>query len=315
MASMQPVPPKPGATPDAEGATPDAAPAGWIDALPAAIRPYVRLARLDRPAGSWLLFWPCAWGVALADGLVADAMLIIWFGIGSLAMRAAGCVWNDIIDRDLDAKVARTRARPIASGAISVGKALAFAIALSLVGLVVLLQLRPLAQATAAASLALVAAYPFMKRITWWPQAWLGLTFNWGALVGFVAVAEPAPAMALLYAGGIAWTLGYDTIYALQDIEDDAMAGIKSSARALGPRARIGVAGFYAAALALWGGALWLVRPDPLALLALLPLALHLGWQVARLGDISPQNALMLFRANRSAGLLVFAACAVAGLS
>jgi 4-hydroxybenzoate polyprenyltransferase len=278
------------------------------------VQPYARLARLDRPAGWWLLFWPCAWGVALADGLVADWALILWFGVGSIAMRAAGCVWNDIIDRDLDAQVERTRARPVASGAISVKKAMAFAIGLSLIGLVVVLQLRPLAQIVAVASLGLVAAYPFMKRITWWPQAWLGLTFNWGALVGFVAVADPAPAMGLLYAGGVAWTLGYDTIYALQDIEDDAMAGIKSSARALGARARAGVAAFYAAAVALWGGAVWEVARDPLAVAALLPAALHLAWQVLRLRDVSPANALALFRANRTTGALVFAAMAVVGL-
>ncbi|MBC7520812.1 MAG: 4-hydroxybenzoate octaprenyltransferase [Sandarakinorhabdus sp.] len=308
MASTAPLPPKP-------GVTPDAAPAGWIDRLPASVQPYARLARMDRPAGSWLLFWPCAAGLALAGGLVTDTALLLWFGLGSITMRAAGCVWNDIIDRDLDAQVERTRARPIASGAIGVRSALAFAIALSLLGLVVVLQLRPAAQITAIASLGLVAAYPFMKRITWWPQAWLGLTFNWGALVGYVAIAEPAPAMALLYAGGVAWTLGYDTIYALQDIEDDAMAGIKSSARALGPRARAGVAGFYAAALALWGGAFWMTRHDPLALLALLPVAGHFTWQVARLADNSPQAALALFRSNRGAGLLMFAACAVVGLS
>jgi 4-hydroxybenzoate polyprenyltransferase len=295
--------------------TPDAVAASWIDALPGGVQPYARLARMDRPAGSWLLFWPCAWGVALAGGLVADWRLIAWFAIGSIAMRAAGCVWNDIIDRELDAQVARTRARPVASGAVSVRRALVFAAALSLVGLVVLLQLRLAAQLVAVASLALVAAYPFMKRITWWPQAWLGLTFNWGALVGWVAIGDPAPAMALLYAGGVAWTLGYDTIYALQDIEDDAMAGIKSSARALGPQARLGVALFYAAALALWGAALWSARADVLAPLALLPVALHFGWQVVRLRDRSPENALALFRANRTAGLLMFAASAVVGLA
>jgi 4-hydroxybenzoate polyprenyltransferase len=277
------------------------------------MRPYARLARLDRPAGSWLLFWPCAWGLALAGGLWSHTMLLVWFAIGSIAMRAAGCVWNDIIDRDLDAQVARTRNRPVASGAIPAKRALAFAVALSLIGLVVVLQLRALAQITAIASLGLVAAYPFMKRITWWPQAWLGLTFNWGALVGYVAITDPTPATALLYAGGIAWTLGYDTIYALQDIEDDAMAGIKSSARALGPRARAGVAGFYAAALLLWAAALWFTRPDPLVFLALLPLAGHFAWQVIRLSDTSPENALALFRANRSAGLLLFLATAVVG--
>jgi 4-hydroxybenzoate polyprenyltransferase len=293
-----------------DSATPDAQPS-WIDQLPARCRPYARLARLDRPAGSWLLFWPCAWGLALAGGLWTNTVLLLWFALGSIAMRAAGCVWNDIIDRDLDAQVARTRNRPVASGAIPIRHALAFAIALSLIGLVVVLQLRLAAQLTAIASLGLVAAYPFMKRITWWPQAWLGLTFNWGALVGYVAVADPTPAMALLYAGGIAWTLGYDTIYALQDIEDDAMAGIKSSARALGPRARTGVALFYAAALALWAAALWFTRPDPLVLAALLPLTGHFIWQIVRLSDTSPHNALTLFRANRTAGLLLFLATAV----
>jgi 4-hydroxybenzoate polyprenyltransferase len=211
--------------------------------------------------------------------------------------------------------VARTRSRPVASGVISVRAALGFAIGLSLIGLLVVLQLRPPAQLIAIASLGLVAAYPFMKRITWWPQAWLGLTFNWGALVGYAAITEPALPMWLLYAGGVAWTLGYDTIYALQDIEDDAMAGIKSSARALGPRARGGVAGFYATALLLWAAALWLQRGDPLAALALLPLALHLAWQVRGLSDPSPTNALRLFRSNRSAGLLLFAAATVAGLA
>ena len=305
MASTAPPLPEP--TPDAQR--------GWIDALPAGVQPYARLARLDRPAGSWLLFWPCASGVALAHGLVADWALVLWFAIGSIAMRAAGCVWNDIIDRNLDAQVERTRVRPLASGAISVGRALVLAVALSLVGLFVVLQLRPLAQAVAVASLGLVAVYPFMKRITWWPQAWLGLTFNWGALVGFTAVAAPSWTMLLLYAGGVAWTLGYDTIYALQDIEDDAMAGIKSSARALGSRARLGVGVFYAAALALWAAALWRTTYDQLALLALVPVALHFAWQVAALGDKSPTNALRLFRSNRQAGALVFAACAVAGLA
>ena len=293
-------------------ATPDAV-SSWIDRLPARAQAYARLARLDRPAGSWLLFWPCAWGLALAGALPSQWALLLWFAAGSVAMRAAGCVWNDIVDRDLDAQVERTRQRPVASGAISVRAALVYAVLLCLVGLVVLLQLRGLAQAVALASIVLVAAYPFMKRITWWPQAWLGLTFNWGALVGWVAVAEPGAAMALLYAGGIAWTLGYDTIYALQDIEDDALAGIKSAARALGAGARGGVAAFYGLALACWAGALWLVVPHPLALAALLPLAGHFAWQWWRLADRSPANALALFRANRSAGLLVFAACLVVG--
>lgn len=295
--------------------TPDAV-KSWIDALPAGAQAYARLARLDRPAGTWLLFWPCVAGLALAGGLRFEPALVLWFGLGSLAMRGAGCVWNDIVDRDLDAQVERTRDRPVASGRISVKAALAFAVALSLIGLIVLLQLRWQAQLVALGSLIPVAAYPFMKRITWWPQAWLGLTFNWGALVGWAAVASVAdPAMWLLWGGGIAWTLGYDTIYALQDIEDDAMAGIKSSARALGDRARSGVAGFYAAALILWSAALWLVAGTWLAVAALLPLAGHLGWQVWRLADTSPASALLLFRANRASGALLSAACAAVGLA
>jgi 4-hydroxybenzoate polyprenyltransferase len=304
----------PPAPPNANSATPDAV-KSWIDWLPARAQDYARLARLDRPAGTWLLFWPCIAGLALAGGLETAPLLALWFGVGSIAMRGAGCVWNDIVDRDLDAQVERTRQRPVAAGRISVKAALAFAVALSLIGLVVLLQLRPLAQAVALASLIPVAAYPFMKRITWWPQAWLGITFNWGALVGWAAVAEPGPAMWLLWAGGIAWTLGYDTIYALQDIEDDALAGIKSSARALGARARAGVAGFYALALLLWGAALWWQAGQALALLALLPLAVHLGWQLLHLADTGPANALRLFRANRLSGLLWAAACAAVGMA
>ncbi len=288
----------------------------WIDRLPGRAQAYARLARFDRPAGSWLLFWPCIAGLALAGGVQQQPLLIAWFGLGSLAMRGAGCVWNDIVDRDLDAQVARTRDRPVASGRISVKAALAFAVLLSLIGMLVLLQLRPLAQVVALVSLIPVAAYPFMKRITWWPQAWLGLTFNWGALVGWAAIAPlDAPEMWLLWAGGIAWTLGYDTIYALQDIEDDALAGIKSSARALGPKARAGVAGFYALALALWSAALWQVAGQPLAVFALLPLAAQLGWQVTKLTDTTPTNALILFRSNRLAGALWVAACASVGLA
>ena len=296
-------------------ATPDAPAGSWVDALPAAARPYARLARFDRPIGTWLLFWPCAWGMALAGGLITDWPLLLWFGLGAAAMRGAGCVYNDIVDRDLDARVARTRDRPLASGQVTVRAAWIWLVALALVGLAVLLQLRPLAQAVALGSLALVAAYPFMKRITWWPQAWLGLTFNWGALVGWTAIADPAAPMLWLYAAGVAWTLGYDTIYALQDLEDDALAGIRSSARALGPRARAGVAGFYAAMLVLLGAAVWTAHRDALGLLALLPAAAHLAWQVARLTDHDPARALLLFRSNRTTGALVFAALAVVGLA
>ena len=295
-------------------ATPDAE-TGIIDRLPATWRDYARLARFDRPIGSWLLYWPCAWGLALAGGLREHWPLLLWFFAGAVAMRGAGCVYNDIVDRDLDAQVLRTRDRPIASGRVSKRAAWVWLVALSLVGLVVLLQLRWQAQLVALGSLALVAAYPFMKRITWWPQAWLGLTFNWGIPVAWIAVAQPSWGLAALYAAGIAWTLGYDTIYALQDVEDDALAGIKSSARALGPRARAGVAVFYAVMIALLGAAIWLAHPDPLGLLALLPAALHVLWQVAALGDRGTANALRLFRANRITGLLVFAGLAVVGLA
>ncbi len=289
---------------------------GWIDRLPARGQDYARLARLDRPAGTWLLFWPCAAGLALAGGIEHKPLLLLWFALGSLAMRGAGCVWNDIVDRDLDAQVERTRARPVAAGRVSVKAALAFAVALSLIGLIVLLQLRVTAQLVALGSIIPVAAYPFMKRITWWPQAWLGLTFNWGALVGWAAVAPITdPAMWLLWAGGIAWTLGYDTIYALQDIEDDALAGIKSSARALGGRARAGVAVFFGIALILWGISLWLVSGQWLAVAALLPLAAHFGWQVAKLRDCAPEMALVLFRSNRLAGGLLAGACMAVGMA
>jgi 4-hydroxybenzoate polyprenyltransferase len=296
------------ATPDAERA-----PSSWVDALPPAWRPFARLARADRPAGMWLLFWPCGWGLAAGGGLVTHWWLLPLFLVGAVAMRGAGCVYNDIVDRDLDRSVARTRDRPVASGAVSVRAAIVWLVALALSALPVLLALRPLAAGIALGSLGLVAAYPFMKRITWWPQAWLGLTFNWGVPVAWSAVADPSPAMALLYAAGVAWTLGYDTIYALQDIEDDALAGIKSSARALGSRARAGVAVFYAATVALLAAALWQVRADQLVVLAAVPAAAHLAWQVAALRDGDTVRALRLFRANRVTGLLIFAACAVAG--
>jgi 4-hydroxybenzoate polyprenyltransferase len=298
---------------------PDSERRGLIGLLPAAVRPYASLIRLDRPIGSWLLFWPGAWAIALAGmgGALLDTegwILIAWFALGAFAMRSAGCVYNDIVDRDLDAQVERTRLRPLASGRVSLKGAWALLVGMSLVGLLVLLQLRPLAQLIALGSLALVAAYPFMKRITWWPQAWLGLVFSWAALVGWAAVAGriDAPAL-LLYAGAIFWVIGYDTIYALQDKEDDALVGVKSSALALGPRARAGVAFFYLGALLLWAGAIWYLRPQALAVAALLPVALHLLWQVATLRQEDGADALAKFRSNRMAGLLMFLACLVVG--
>jgi 4-hydroxybenzoate polyprenyltransferase len=299
---------------------PDSEHRGLVARLPPALRGLALLARFDRPIGWWLLFWPAAWGVALAGAAVARWDLILWLLAGSIAMRGAGCVYNDIVDRDLDAQVARTAARPIPSGLVSVRAAWAWLVALSLVGLVVLLQLHLPAAIVACASLGAVAAYPFMKRITWWPQAWLGLVFSWGALVGWTEAAGAlAWPVAWLYAGSIAWVIGYDTIYALQDREDDALIGVRSSALRLGTRVRSGVAGFYAAAVLLWGAAIWSVRPDPLALAALAPAALHLGWQVATLapdaGAEGSAGALARFRSNRFTGLLLFLAFLVVGAS
>jgi 4-hydroxybenzoate polyprenyltransferase len=278
------------------------------------LRPYILLARLDRPIGWWLLFWPCAWGVALAGAAFARFDLILWLLVGAVAMRGAGCVYNDIVDRELDAQVERTRGRPLASGAVPVEAAWAWLLILCGVGLVVLLQLPMFAALIALASLALVAAYPFMKRITWWPQAWLGLVFSWGALVGWAAIAGDiaVPAL-LLYAGGIAWVIGYDTVYALQDREDDALIGVRSSALRLGSHVRRGVAVFYFVALALWSAAIWWVRPEPLAFVALVPAAMQLAWQVLTLDEADGEDALAKFRSNRFAGLLVFLACVTVG--
>lgn len=229
-------------------------------------------------------------------------------------MRAAGCAFNDIVDRDLDRQVSRTAARPVASGAISTRGAWAFVVGCSLLGLAILLTLNLSAILLGVASLALVAGYPFMKRITWWPQAWLGIVFSWAALVGWAEVTGGIDLPgALLYLGSIAWVIGYDTIYSLQDREDDALVGIRSSARAMGRHVRAGTAGFYALTLALAGAAFWLVRPDPLALAALLPFAAHLIWQVATLNPDDGAGALARFRSNRTAGWLMFAACLVVG--
>ena len=293
---------------------PDSEGRGLVARLPERMRDLIQLARFDRPIGAWLLFWPGAWAIALAGEAARRWDLILWLALGSVAMRGAGCVYNDIVDRDLDRKVARTAARPIASGRLSPRAAWLWLLALCLVGLVVLFQLRLQAQIIALASLALVAAYPFMKRITWWPQLWLGIVFSWAALVGWTEAADGAwRAGLLLYAGSITWVVGYDTIYALQDIEDDALAGIKSSARALGKHVRPGIALCYLVALVFWSAAFWMIRPQSLALAALIPAALHLLWQVAGLRLADGADALHRFRSNRFAGLLIFLACMVVG--
>ena len=293
---------------------PDSERRGLIGALPAALRPFASLMRIDRPIGTWLLFWPCAWGVALAGGRALG--LYAALALGAFVMRSAGCVYNDIVDRDLDRQVERTRLRPLASGRVSLRAAWALTIGLCLIGLIVLLDLPPVAQIVALASLALVAAYPFMKRITWWPQAWLGMVFGWGALVGWPAATGSLgwPAI-LLWAGSVAWVIGYDTLYAIQDIEDDALVGVKSSARRLGGNARQGVAIFYALALLGWGAAIWLVFPFWLSLVTLIPAAFHLAGQAWRTDPADGAGALALFRSNRWCGALVFAAMLVVGLS
>ncbi|TCM37372.1 4-hydroxybenzoate octaprenyltransferase [Novosphingobium aerophilum] len=292
---------------------PDTQHRGLISALPAKPRAYAMLARFDRPIGWWLLFWPCAWGVLLAGG-EARWGLVLWLLLGSIVMRGAGCVLNDIVDADLDRKVARTATRPVASGQVSVKAAWVWLLSLCAIGLVVLLQLRWQAQLVALGSVALVAAYPFMKRITWWPQAWLGMVFTWGALVGWVEIrGDNLAVIAALYAGSIFWCIGYDTIYALQDREDDAVVGIRSSALRLGNHVRGGVAGFYLLAVAFWALAFWTLRHDWVALVGLLPVALHLGFQVATLDTEDGENALARFRSNRDLGLVMALACWVVG--
>jgi 4-hydroxybenzoate polyprenyltransferase len=296
-----------------ETIVPDSEHRGIVARLPGRIGDFALLARFDRPIGWWLLFWPCAWGVWLS-GAGVQWQVVLWLLLGAIAMRGAGCVYNDIVDADLDRQVARTASRPVASGRVSARAAWIWLIALCGVGLVVLLQLRWQAQIVALASLALVAAYPFMKRITWWPQAWLGLVFTWGAPVGWMAMrGDRLDVLAALYAGSIFWCIGYDTIYALQDREDDALVGIRSSALRLGSHVQAGVFAFYGLALALWGLAFYLLREDWIALLALLPAALHLGWQAFTLDPADSANPLTRFRSNRFAGLLMAAACLVVG--
>ncbi len=294
---------------------PDSERRGFIGALPPRLRPFASLMRLDRPIGTWLLYWPCAWSVALA-GIDNRWQLFIYLFLGAFAMRSAGCVYNDIVDRDLDRRVERTRLRPLASGRVSLRSAWVLIGILCLIGLFVLSQLNAAAAIVALISIAPVAAYPFMKRITWWPQAWLGLVFSWGALVGWPAVTGSLSwTPFLLWFGSIAWVVGYDTLYAIQDIEDDALVGVKSSARRLGDKAPAGVALFYALALLLWGAAIWSVRPDWFALAALIPAALHLANQALRADPKDGDLALRLFRSNRSCGLLVFLAMLVVGLT
>jgi len=275
-------------------------------------RPYLRLARLDRPIGSWLLLMPCWWSAALAHVAMREPWPPVWhlvlFLIGAFAMRGAGCTWNDIVDRDFDARVERTRSRPIPSGQVSVAQAAAFLVLQALVGLAVLVQFNGFAIATGIASLAVVAIYPFMKRITYWPQIVLGLAFSWGALMGWAAAFGrlDMPAF-LLYAGSIAWVIGYDTIYAHQDREDDALIGVKSTALLFGEKTRTMLSVFYGIAVVLLGAAGFAAGGGPIFALGLAAFAAHLGWQVWRLDIDDPALCLRIFKSDRDAGLILFA--------
>ena len=285
----------------------------WVDThAPSWSRPYLRRSRLDRPIVSWLLLMPCGWSAALAAGIARDVsqlpFVIVLFFIGAFVMRGAGCTWNDITDRNLDAQVERTRSRPIPAGQVSVPQAMAFLVAQALIGLVVLLQFNRFAVMTGIASLVIVAVYPFMKRITWWPQIVLGLAFSWGALMGFaVTLGQIDAAALLLYAGSIAWVIGYDTIYAHQDAEDDALIGIKSTARLFGARTHRALAIFYSLAVVLIGAALALAGARWPAWIGLAAFATHLVWQIRRLEISDPALCLRIFKSNRDAALLLFA--------
>jgi 4-hydroxybenzoate polyprenyltransferase len=285
----------------------------WVDrTAPAWSRPYLRLSRLDRPIGSWLLLMPCWWSAALATGVARDIsqlpLILALFFVGAFVMRGAGCTWNDITDRDLDALVERTRSRPIPAGQVSVPQALVFLVVQALIGLIVLLQFNRVAVITGIAALAIVVVYPFMKRITWWPQIVLGLAFSWGALMGFAVTLGRIDATSLtLYAGSIAWVIGYDTIYAHQDSEDDALIGIKSTALLFGARTRPALVVFYGLAVALIGVALLLGGVRWPAWIGLAAFAAHLAWQIARLQIGDPHLCLRIFKSNRDAGLLLFA--------
>ena len=285
----------------------------WVDTrAPTWSRPYLRLSRFDRPIGSWLLLMPCWWSAALAAGVAHDisrlASVVVLFFVGAFVMRGAGCTWNDITDRDLDARVERTRSRPIPAGQVGVTQAFVFLVLQALIGLAMLLQFNRFAIMTGVASLVIVAVYPFMKRITWWPQVVLGLAFSWGALMGFAVTLGRLDATAfVLYAGSVAWVIGYDTIYAHQDAEDDALIGIKSTARLFGARTHRALVVFYTLAVVLIGTALALAGARWPAWIGLVAFAAHLAWQIRKLDIRDGALCLRVFKSNRDAGLLLFA--------
>ncbi|MEE2525319.1 4-hydroxybenzoate octaprenyltransferase [Hyphobacterium sp. HN65] len=290
----------------------DSLPTSWVDRAPLRVRPFLRLARYDRPIGFWLLAIPCWTGLLLArlasgdPATLADLGWAVLFGVGAIAMRGAGCTYNDIVDRDLDRQVARTADRPLAAGTLSVRSAWLFLLAQCLVGFVVLMQLPDLARWVALGSLVLVAAYPFMKRITWWPQAWLGLTFNWGALVGYAVIAGEIDGAAIaLYISSLFWTLGYDTIYACQDMEDDAMVGVKSTALALRSNLETWLWVFYAVAAMLAALAGVLADAPLWFALLILPFTFHLFDQIRKVDAADGPACLAVFKSNRTTGLLL----------
>ncbi|NNC38607.1 MAG: 4-hydroxybenzoate octaprenyltransferase [Acidimicrobiales bacterium] len=292
---------------------------GWVESMPESVRPYLRLSRYDRPIGFWLLALPGWIGLAfasLSQGLgweeIKYAVLI---AIGAVAMRGAGCTYNDIVDRDLDASVERTALRPLPAGTVSLKAAWTWVAIQCGIGAIVLAFFPRLAQIIAVSSLALVAGYPFMKRITFWPQAWLGLTFNWAVLVAFVAkTGAVSPSLLFLYAGLVFWTIGYDTIYACQDKEDDALIGIKSTARLFGDRVKLGVGICYALCVSFLLLTGWVETNHWVSLLAIVPFALHLIWQTSKLDPQDGRSCLNLFKSNRSAALLCIVGIVLAGL-
>ncbi|MFN3672286.1 MAG: 4-hydroxybenzoate octaprenyltransferase [Bosea sp. (in: a-proteobacteria)] len=300
---------------------PDALRGHWVDTrAPVSLRPYLKLARIERPIGWWLLVLPCWWAAGLAAIAAGQPIPNPWHGllflIGAIVMRAAGSTFNDIVDRKLDAQVARTRGRPLPSGQVSAKAAALFMVGLSLIGLLVLLQFNRFTVWLGVGSLAIVAIYPFMKRITHMPQFVLGLAFSWGGLVGWSAVfGRLDPPAYLIYAAAVLWTIGYDTIYALQDIEDDVLAGIKSSARYFGAHAREAIGACFALAALCAGLATWLAGGGAVAWVGLVGFAAHLGWQLSKLQGVTPALALRLFRSNRDAGLILAAGFALDGLA
>jgi 4-hydroxybenzoate polyprenyltransferase len=283
----------------------------WIDRyIPEPARPYLRLARLHRPIGTWLLLFPGWWSLTLAApaGSLPNGYFMVLFAIGALVMRGAGCTVNDIVDRDIDAKVARTATRPLASGKLSLRQALVFLALQSAIGLAILVQLSPLAIELGVLSLALIAAYPFMKRITWWPQAFLGITFNWGALLGYAAVTgRLAWAPVLLYAAGFFWTLFYDTIYAHQDKEDDALIGVKSTARYLGDHTRPWLYGFATIMVALLMASVSAAHLGWPAKIGVIGVAVHLVWQAFMVNLDDPKDCDAKFYSNRIVGWILLA--------